>query len=156
LPGDLAADFDYTLDGAGLGEIVYETFSDDGAVVTVEGVSIHTGWAKDQMVNALHLVAKIINTLPHVTRTPDTTSDREGFLHLNTVHGNAASVTMDFIIRDFELDGLKELGDLLQKVCDTVQATEPRAKITCTITPQYRNMRYWLEDVMRPVDLSRR
>ena len=46
-------------------------------------------------------------------------------------------------------------GDLLRLVCDAVAATEPRARITCEITPQYRNMRYWLEDDMRPVELAR-
>ena len=63
LPGDLKADFAYTLDGAELGEIVYETFSADKAVVHIQGVSIHPGQAKDKLVNALHLAAKIIDTL---------------------------------------------------------------------------------------------
>ena len=62
LPKDLNAAFGYTLDGAQLGEIVYETFSADAAVVSVQGVSIHPGWAKDKLVNALHLAAKIIDT----------------------------------------------------------------------------------------------
>ncbi len=62
---------------------------------------------------------------------------------------------MNFILRDFEEDGLREHGELVKQVCETVQATEPRAKITCDITPQYRNMRYWLENDMRPVELAR-
>ena len=60
-----------------------------------------------------------------------------------------------FIIRDFELDGLAAKGAMLQQVCAAVQATEPRARITCTIAPQYRNMRYWLEKDMTPVTLAR-
>lgn len=156
LPRDLKAAVAYTLDGAGLGEIVYETFSADLAVVHIEGVSIHPGQAKDVMVNALHLAAKIIDSLPHVTRTPETTSDREGFLHVYQLSGNSATVDLRFIVRDFERDGLAELGEILQQVCVAVQAGEPRAKITCTITPQYRNMRYWLEEDMRPVELARR
>ena len=64
-------------------------------------------------------------------------------------------MTIDIILRDFERDGLAAQGELLHKVCAAVQAGEPRAQITCTITPQYRNMRYWLEDDMRPVELAR-
>ncbi|MFT4038863.1 MAG: peptidase T [Thermomicrobiales bacterium] len=154
LPADLAAEFAYTLDGSILGEIVYETFSADKGTVVVEGVSTHPGQAKDTMVNALHLAAKIIMTLPHVTLTPETTSDREGFIHIYQQHGGAAQCTLEFILRDHEMAGLESHGALLQQVCAAVAATEPRSRITCEITPQYRNMRYWLEKDMRPVDLA--
>jgi tripeptide aminopeptidase len=154
LPKDLKADFAYTFDGGKLGEVVYETFSADKASVHIRGVSIHPGEAKDKLVNALHLAAKVINTLPHVTLTPETTSGREGFINIYKMNGTSAEAELDFILRDFELDGLKAKGDLLQQVCAVVQATEPRAQITCTITEQYRNMRYWLEDDMRPVELA--
>ncbi|HYP58952.1 MAG TPA: peptidase T [Thermomicrobiales bacterium] len=155
LPGDLQAEVAYTLDGGDLGEIVYETFSADKAVVTVHGVSAHPGEAKDVLVNALHLAAKIITTLPHVTLTPETTADRQGFIHVYQMSGGAAEAELHFILRDFERDGLEQHGALLRQVCETVQATEPRARIRCEITAQYRNMRYWLENDMRPVELAR-
>jgi tripeptide aminopeptidase len=155
LPKDLDARVAYTLDGAERGEIVYETFSADKASVHVQGVSIHPGHAKDQLVNALHLAAKIVDTLPHVTLPPETTSGREGFIHVYEMRGTAAAVDLHVILRDFERDGLRDRGALIQQVCATIQATEPRARITCTITEQYRNMRYWLEHDMRPVDLAR-
>jgi tripeptide aminopeptidase len=155
LPRDLQADVAYTLDGAELGEIVYETFSADKATVTIEGVSAHPGQAKDVLVNALHLAAKIVMTLPHATLTPETTSGREGFIHLYHMSGGAAAATLEFILRDFEREGLQAHGDLLRLVCAAVAATEPRARIACEITPQYRNMRYWLETDMRPVELAR-
>lgn len=155
LPGDLQTDFAYTLDGAEKGEIVYETFSADKATVNVKGVSIHPGQAKGKLVNALHLAAKIIDTLPHVTLTPETTSDRQGFIHIYQMSGTAAEAELNFILRDFEPDLLEAKGKLIQQVCATIQATEPRAEITCTITNQYRNMRYWLENDMRPVELAR-
>src|SRR5215467_14791927 len=154
-PEDLKAEVAYTLDGAELGEIVYETFSADKADVHVQGVSIHPGQAKEKLVNALHLAAKIIDTLPHITRTPETTADREGFIHIYEMSGTAAAADLHFILRDFELDGLRRHGELLQQVCNTIQAAEPRARVTCTITNQYRNMRYWLEKDMRPVELAR-
>jgi len=155
LPGDLEAMAAYTLDGAELGEIVYETFSADKAEVRVTGVSIHPGHAKDTLVNALHLAAKIIDLLPHVTRTPETTEGRAGFIHVYQMSGTSSEAVLHFILRDFELDGLRAHGELVEQVCATVQATEPRARIACTITPQYRNMRYWLENDMRPVELAR-
>jgi tripeptide aminopeptidase len=155
LPADLNADFAYTLDGAHLGEIVYETFSADSARVNVKGVAIHPGWAKDKLVNATHLAAKIVDTLPQVTLTPETTTGRQGFIHVVGMSGSAAEVNIDLILRDFEREGLAAQGELLNKVCAAIQASEPRAQITCTITPQYRNMRYWLEADMRPVELAR-
>ena len=119
------------------------------------GVSIHPGWAKDQLVNAIHLASKIVDTLPQATQTPETTDGRQGFIHAVDMKGDAQEMVVRFILRDFERDGLEAKGALLRQVCDTIAATEPRAKITCNITPQYRNMRYWLENDMTPVDLAR-
>lgn len=155
LPEDFAVDFAFTLDGAERGEIVYETFSADAAVVKVTGVAIHPGQAKDKLVNALHLGAKIIGTLPHVTLTPEATEGRQGFIHLYEMTGTAADAELKFILRDFELDGLAAQAALLRQVCETVQRTEPRARIDCTIRTEYRNMRYWLEEDMTPVELAR-
>jgi tripeptide aminopeptidase len=155
LPRDLGADVAYTLDGAARGEIVYETFSADAAKVRIKGVSIHPGWAKDKLVNATHLAAKIVGMLPQATLTPETTSGRQGFLHVTGMSGSAAEMTIDLILRDFEREPLAAQGELLRKVCEAVQAGEPRAEISCEITTQYRNMRYWLEDDMRPVELAR-
>lgn len=155
LPGDLGVDVAYTLDGGPLGEVVYETFSGDKAVVHIDGVSIHTGHAKGELVNALHLASKIVMTLPQVTLTPETASDRQGFIHLYHMNGTAAAADLHFILRDFDDELLAAHGKLLRQVCETVQATEPRSAITCDITPQYRNMRNWLERDMRPVDLAR-
>lgn len=154
LPKDLAADFAYTFDGGAVGNIDYESFSADQAKVHVTGVSIHPGTAYGTMVNALHLAAKVIDTLPKAHTTPDTAKDRDGFIMATDLVGNAAEATLTFILRDFELDGLAEKGTLVTQVCETVAATEPRARIACEITPQYRNMRYWLEKDMTPVDLA--
>ena len=154
LPADLGAAFAYTLDGGQVGEVEYETFSADGAVVRITGVSAHPGYAKGKLVNALHLAAKIVQALPTATMVPELTEGREGFLHLYALKGTAAEAEMSFILRDFERDGLAAKGDLLRQVAAAVAATEPRAKVEVTIRPQYRNMRYWLENDMTPVDLA--
>jgi tripeptide aminopeptidase len=155
LARDLGADFAYTLDGGAVGEIEFESFSADGAVVRIEGVSVHPGTAKGKLVNALHLAARIVQTLPQATMTPETTEGREGFLHVYEMKGTAASAEIRLILRDFEREGLAAKGALLRQVCEAVAATEPRARITCEIRPQYRNMRYWLEHDMTPVELAR-
>ncbi len=155
LPRDLDATVAYTLDGADRGEIVYESFSADKAVVSIEGVSIHPGWAKDKLVNALQIAARIADALPGRAGTPETTDGREGFIHLYEMTGSAASAELRFILRDFERDGLAALGIAVEQVCAEARDAEPRARIACKITPQYRNMRYWLETDMRPVDLAR-
>jgi tripeptide aminopeptidase len=152
---DLAADVAYTLDGGEQGELVYESWSADKAVVTITGVSAHPGYAFGKLVNALHLAAKLINLLPQHVRTPETTDGRQGFIHLYEMNGNASAVELRFILRDFELDGLAAHGELLRTACAALGLSEPRAHMECTITPQYRNMRYWLEKDMRPVDLAR-
>ena len=154
LPADLAADFAYTFDGGAVGEIECESFSADGAVVTITGVSAHPGYAKGKMVNALTLAAKLIHLLP-ATMTPEVTQDREGFIHLIDQSGSAAQTTLKFILRDYERDGLAAKGALLQQAAAAVAATDPRATISVVITPQYRNMRYWLEQDMTPVTLAR-
>ncbi|HHE51544.1 MAG TPA: peptidase T [Candidatus Acetothermia bacterium] len=151
---DLGADIAYTLDGGALGEVTYESFSADHAIVKITGVSIHPGSAMGKMVNALQLAARLVDSLPQYTRTPETTSGRDGFIHLYRMSGTSAAAELHFILRDFELEGLEAHGDLLRKACTLIERGDPRAKVECTITPQYRNMRYWLEKDMRPVDLA--
>lgn len=151
---DLAADFAYTLDGQDAGEITFETFSADKAVVHITGVSTHPGTAFNVLVNALHLAAKLIDLLPQHTRTPETTRGRQGFIHVYQMHGTAAEAEIHFILRDYELEGLQAHGEVLRAACQTLQLAEPRARVNLTITPQYRNMRYWLENDMRPVHLA--
>ncbi len=155
LPRDLGADFAYTLDGQELGEIEYESFSADRAVIKITGVSIHPGLAKDKMVNAAHLAAKIVQTLPQATMTPEVTDGRQGFIHVTDMNGGSSEMEIKLILRDFEMEALEAQREIVRQVCAAVQATEPRSTITCDISHQYRNMRYWLEKDMTPVVLAR-
>ncbi len=155
LPGDMNADFAYTLDGAELGEIVYESFSADHAAIRVRGVSAHPGSAKGVMVNALHVAAQIVAAMDVDGQTPETTDDRDGFAHCYQIDGGSAEAFVGFILRDFERDDLAARGAHLQALCTKMADRFPGAKITCEITDQYRNMRYWLEEDMTPVDLAR-
>lgn len=151
---DLHADVAYTLDGENPGDIVGETFSADQANIHIKGVSIHTCCAKGRLVNALHLASRIISVLPSQTMTPETTEGREGFFFVESIAGNAAAVTLRINLRDFEREGLQEKRRMIEEVCALVGKTEPRARISCTFREEYRNMRYWLESDMRPVELA--
>lgn len=154
LPNDLKADFGYTLDGGELGRIDYDSFSADIADIIVTGVSIHPGKAKGQMVNAIQLASRIVDTLPQATMTPELTENKEGFIHAVEMNGNAAEMKLQIILRDFERDGLAAKGELIAQVCTAIALTEPRAKISCEIRHQYRNMRYVLDTDMTPVTLA--
>lgn len=151
---DLDADVAYTLDGENLGEVTYESFSADKAVVSITGVSIHPGKAKGRLVNALTLAAKLLNLLPQHTRTPETTDGKEGFIHLTRMEGSSFHAELHFILRDFEREGLAAHGDALRAAVDAIGKLEPRARLEMEITKQYRNMRYWLENDMRPAELA--
>lgn len=155
LPADMACDFAYTFDGGRAGEVEYESFSADGATVTITGVSVHPGLAKGKMVNAITLAGRFLAMLPQQSMLPELTADREGFIHTTELTGGSSEVTIKLILRDFERDGLAAKGDILRKICEALATAEPNATVRCEIRPQYRNMRYWLEKDMTPVDLAR-
>jgi tripeptide aminopeptidase len=130
----------YTLDGGGQGEIDGETFSADLAVVTIRGVNIHPAIAKGRMVNALRLAGLFLDRLPRLTQSPETTAEREGFLHPYRIDGGVAEATLRILLRDFETPRLAERAELLRAIAGTITAEYPQASIEVMVTPQYRNM----------------
>jgi tripeptide aminopeptidase len=136
----LGATVAYTLDGGGVGEIDGETFSADLAVVTITGTNIHPSIAKGRMVNAIRLAGMFLDRLPRQCLSPETTADREGFLHPYRVEGGVAAVTLRILLRDFDTARLTDRAELLSRVAQTIVAEFPTAKIEVTVTPQYRNM----------------
>jgi tripeptide aminopeptidase len=152
----LGANAAYTLDGGPPGEICWETFSGDAAEVIIQGVTTHPMEARAKgMVNAVYLAGKLLAALPRERCAPETTEDRQGFIHPTSVEGRTERAIVKFILRDFELDGLAARCEILRGLCRGLQATEPRARIRCNIRKQYRNMAYWLRKDMRPVELAR-
>lgn len=130
----------YTLDGGGVGEIDVETFSADLAVVTITGVNIHPSIAKGRMINAVRLAGLLLDRLPRQLLSPETTADRESFLHPYRIEGGVAKVEMRILLRDFVTVKLVEEAELLRTVARTVAAEFPGAKIEVAVTTQYRNM----------------
>jgi len=149
----LGAACGYTLDGSGPGEIDFETFSADAAVLEIQGVASHPGWAKDVMVNAARLAGRFLAALPP-DQSPERTDGRAGFIHPLECTASSEHAKVRMILRDFERDGLAAKRALLEKLAADLRAAEPRAIITLTFTEQYRNMRYWLEQDMRPVEFA--
>ncbi len=136
----LGAHVGYTLDGGGQGEIDGETFSADLAVVTVRGVNIHPAIGKGRMVNAVRLAGLFLDRLPRLCLSPETTADRDGFLHPYRIEGGVAETTIRILLRDFDTARLAERAEVLRAVARTVTAEFPQSAIDVQIVKQYRNM----------------
>jgi tripeptide aminopeptidase len=130
----------YTLDGGGVGEIDCETFSADLALVTITGVNIHPSIGKGKMVNAVRLAAAFLDRLPVQSLSPETTAEREGFLHPYRIEGGVAEVTIRILLRDFDTPKLATKAELLNHAAKLIMAEHPRARVDIRVTPQYRNM----------------
>lgn len=134
------ADVAYTMDGSTAGEIEFETFNADTAIVEIHGRNVHPGYAKGKMVNSLKLAASLIGRLPQDRLSPETTEGREGYLHPLQIEGNTELTRIRFIVRDFSRDGLREIENLLRQIAADVVNEEPRARIDVRIEESYRNM----------------
>lgn len=141
----LGADFGYTLDAGERGAYEDETFSADGVTITIHGVSAHPGYAKSKMVNAIKVAAAFLDSLPRDYLSPETTENREGFVHPVHVDGIAEKVTLQFIIRDFKTAKLKEHEDLLKKKLDETIERFPSSQAEFIVREQYRNMKEVLD-----------
>lgn len=148
----LGAAFGYTVDGEKRGSLEDETFSADAAVVTIEGVSAHPGFAKGKMENAMKIAAEILTALPKDHLTPETTEGREGFLHPTQMSGIAEQATIHFIVRDFTDEKLKDHEAVLQAAIDKVLKNYPNSSATVEIREQYRNMKKVLDKYPQVAD----
>ena len=137
----LAADFGYTLDGGEAGSLEDETFSADGATIIVNGVISHPGYSKNKLVNALKVGAEILHALPTNEWAPEATEKKEGFVHPVRFEGIAERATLEFILRDFEDEKLKQHGEKLRAIAEDVVNHYKGASISFSIQEQYRNMK---------------
>ncbi|MCK1653601.1 peptidase T [Bradyrhizobium sp. 149] len=137
----LGADFGYTMDGESAGCVEDETFSADGATITINGVSAHPGYAKGKMEHAIKIAAAIVERLPREGCSPETTSGKQGFLHPIGIEGALEQATLSFIVRDFTEEGLKEKEVLLENIVKDVMKDFPRSTYKFDVREQYRNMK---------------
>jgi tripeptide aminopeptidase len=136
-----AADYAYTIDGETAGEIEDETFCADTAVIRIKGVNVHPGYAKDRLVNAVKIASYLVNQLPGDQISPETTEKREGFLHPHAIKGGVEECEIVFLVRDFDIKGLKEKEQYLDKLCMEAEKKYPNSKISLEIKESYRNMK---------------
>ena len=141
----LAADFGYTMDGGPVGDVEDETFSADGATVTIQGVSAHPGYAKGKMENAIKIASEIVAALPKTKLTPETTSKKQGFLHPVKIEGGLENAKITFILRDFDNQLLAKKADILRGVVEKIMKRFPNSKADINVFEQYRNMKNVLD-----------
>lgn len=147
------AKYAYTVDGETVGIIENETFCADGATLTVKGIDIHPGFAKGRLVNALVIAAEFCAALPQ-DQAPETTEDREGYLHAYTINGGVDKTVVKLIIRDFEESGLKKLEAKMDEIIVDLKNKYPRAEIALEVKEQYRNMRYHVDKHPEVMELA--
>ena len=150
----LGADFAYTMDGETAGNIEDETFSADGATITIEGVSTHPGFAKGKMEHAIKIAAAIVDRLPRDTCSPETTEGKEGFLHPIGITGALEKASIGFIVRDFTDAGLQQKEALLEGIVKEVMKDYPHSTYRMDVKAQYRNMKQVIDRHPETVDYA--
>jgi len=141
----LGAEVGYTIDGADLGSVENETFSADSVTIKIHGFSIHPGFAKNQLENAIKIGSEILSKLPKDSLSPETTECKEGFVHPVSFKGEIESASIKFIIRDFEVDGLIEKEKFLKQITEEVVSKYKRSSFEFTVEESYRNMKVILD-----------
>jgi tripeptide aminopeptidase len=145
----------YTLDGGGLGELEYESFSADAITVTFKGFNTHPGYAKGRMVNAIRVAADFISRLPRAGMSPETTDGYEGYLHPYQMQAGADRTTVKVLVRDFVTAALAAKEALVRDIARDVVAEHPGSSFEAVVEESYRNMREVLEHHPQVVDYAR-
>ena len=139
------ADVAYTVDGETPGEIENETFCAHSATVTITGVNVHPGYAKDKLTNAIKAAAMFVDYLP-LHMTPETTEARQGYIHPIAIEGGVEQTVIKLILRDFDEGPLLAQREILAGIAARVGAAFPEAAIALEYKESYKNMRFVLDD----------
>ena len=146
-------DFAYTMDGSEVGEIEFENFNAASAKITINGCSVHPGYAKDKMINAARIATELVGMLP-ADETPETTEGYEGFFHLTSLNGTCEKAQLSFIIRDHDREYFESRKSEISDIVDTIN--EKYGNIaTLELKDQYYNMREMVEPKMHIIDIAK-
>ena len=147
------ADWAYTMDGSQIGELEYENFNAAGAKIIIKGKSVHPGYAKGKMVNAILIANDFISQLPG-HEVPQKTTGREGFFHVHHLKGEIELAEIELIIRDHDPKKFEQRKELIQYITENLNA-EYGDFVSLDIKDQYFNMREKIEPVMHIVEIAK-
>jgi len=148
-----AADWAYTMDGGEIGELEYENFNAAGAKVIFKGKIVHPGYAKDKMINSQTRAAEFITAMPE-DETPETTEGYEGFFHMMGMEGSVEQTTLNYIIRDHDMELFKKRKEAMKALVADFNDKYGDGSVELNMTDQYYNMREKVEPVMHIVDVA--
>jgi tripeptide aminopeptidase len=147
------ADWAYTVDGSQIGELEYENFNAAEAKITATGKSVHPGYAKGKMVNAIGLISEFMNLLPK-KEVPEQTEGRDGFFHINKLHGEIEKAELELIIRDHDKSLFEERKKLLKNIISDLNKKHGDY-LSVEVKDQYFNMREKIEPVFHVVEIAK-
>ena len=150
----LGAHFAYTIDGETAGSIEDETFSADGVTITIEGISVHPGFAKGKMQSALKIAAAVVAALPSDRLSPESTAGKEGFVHPVSLNGSVEQARLEFIIRAFTDAELLAQEQELEQLVNRIVRGYPGSRYTIAVKEQYRNMKQVLDRFPEVMDVG--
>ena len=151
---EFGAVYGYTLDGSHEGEIQFENFNAAGAEVTIHGVNVHPGSAKDIMKNAQTIAMELHGMLPK-DACPEKTEGYEGFYHLTDFNGTVEQAVMKYIIRDFDPVLFEEKQEKLRQAVAQINTVYGEGTAELKLEESYRNMREKIEPCMQLIDFAR-
>ena len=146
-------EFAYTMDGSEVGEIEFENFNAASAKITINGCSVHPGYAKGKMLNAARIATELVGMLP-ADETPETTEGYEGFFHLTSISGGCEKAQLSFIIRDHDREYFESRKTEMQDVVAAINEKFGEGVAVLEMNDQYYNMREKLEDKMYIIDIA--
>ncbi len=149
------AQFAYTIDGSGPGELEYENFNAAKATVKIQGRNVHPGYAKNKMLNAI-LIAMEFNSLLPVNERPEYTQDYEGFYHLIKFDGSVENATLVYIIRDHDRTKFEHKKKFIEKAGEFTQEKYGKDVLSIEVVDQYYNMREKVEPVFHIVEIAKK
>lgn len=147
------ADFAYTVDGGAIGELEYENFNAAGAKITINGINIHPGSAKDKMKNSMLIANLFIGMLPE-NETPSKTEGYEGFYHLISMNGDIEKTELSYIIRDFDKESFEKRKNVIKKITEKLNNSFGKDTVTVELRDQYFNMKEIIDKNMHVVDTA--
>ena len=142
----------YTMDGGDLGELEYENFNAASAKISIKGVSVHPGYAKNKMINANMVAIELASLLPR-EETPEFTDGYQGFYHLYEMNGNVENASLSYIIRDHDREKFEARKSFIEKIVGFINEKYGQGTAVLTLTDQYFNMLEKIEENMHVIDI---